>query len=287
MKRLMLIKYNFQNEIRHEFYNVSVELKKKLSLNIPIKYIFPLAFIYQNTFIFLILLFLFSIKDTTIFNVVSVLIMLFNLFLPITLARTENNRLIYNPAYQTLQLGELGNKEVLRILLYSETVNFWIHNFMLEFITLFLFVVKFGINGLLLSLIWIFLISYMYQKSLLSNQSVNIKTKTAFRYLGGQVVNVMLTIIMFTILINPSHRIKFNNILNGSSIREYFKHYYQQIENNAITFFNDYTSLIYIGISILLYLLISYIFGDFILKKYTKLKTFYFIKFQTLFFIEI
>ncbi|MDS0933502.1 hypothetical protein WL278_12910 [Staphylococcus caprae] len=272
MKKLNLIKYNFQNTITHEFYNVSVELQKKLSLNIPIKYIYPLAFIYQNTFIFLILLFLFHIQETNVFSIVFILITIFNLLLPITLARTERNRLTSNPSYQILKLGELNNKESLDILLYSEIINFWIHNFMLEFITIFLLLVKFGYKGIPFIFLWILIISYLYKRYLLVNQKVTYKPRTAFQYLSSQLINLSLTVFIFSVLINPSKKIALTNFFSGDNIRNYFQHYFQKIESNILDIFGNYITYIYIFIAVFIYILGSYFWGSTVLKQIEKIK---------------
>ena len=278
MKKLNLIKYNFLNTLTHEFYNVSVELQNKLSLNIPIKFIFPLAFIYQNTFVFLILLFLFHIQNTTMFDIVLILFSVFNLLLPITLARTERNRLTHHPSYQILQIGELNRKDSLNVLLYSEILNFWVHNFMLQFISIFLFLVKFGYQGIPFVFLWIIIVSYLYKKYLIKHQKIRIKIKTAFNYLNGQILNIS-----FTILIIQPKKMEFKYFLSGANIRKYFQHYFQQIGQNTISTFENYQMIIYICIALFIYILCSYFFGDMILKKIDDFKKMFLLKSKNIF----
>ncbi|MFD6206443.1 hypothetical protein, partial [Streptomyces rubiginosohelvolus] len=126
-------------------------------------------------------------------------------------------------------------KDSLNVLLYSEILNFWVHNFMLQFISIFLFLVKFGYQGIPFVFLWIIIVSYLYKKYLIKHQKIRIKIKTAFNYLNGQILNISFTILIFTILIIQPKKMEFKYFLSGANIRKYFQHYFQQIGQNTIS----------------------------------------------------
>ena len=161
-----LIMTIIRNHFNQEFYTTEKEVAKKLNLHLSKKWLFPIMLIYQNAFFFLLLIILVKIKDSAFFLPVFALCTLFNFLLPFTMGRVNQTKLAENPAFLCLQLSDFSENQAQKILAISELANFWIHDFGFEFISMWLFMIKFKWLGVFYSILWMIYVSCAFLYSL-------------------------------------------------------------------------------------------------------------------------
>jgi hypothetical protein len=213
------------NNFNQEFYTTEKEVAKKLNLHLSKKWLFLVMLIYQNTFFFLLLIVLVKIKDSAFFLPVFALCTLFNLLLPLTMGRANREKLEENPAFLCLQLSDLSENQAKKLLAISELANFWIHDFGFEFISMWLFIIKFKWLGVFYSLFWMIYVSCAFLYSLRKKNNIYFQSNSFISYLFETILTGLFSCAIITIGIAPIHKISLAQFAQSINLKEFLMDY--------------------------------------------------------------
>ncbi|MDR0615067.1 MAG: hypothetical protein LBF82_03830 [Lactobacillales bacterium] len=214
-----------RNHFNQEFYTTEKEVAKKLNLHLSKKWLFPIMLIYQNAFFFLLLIILVKIKDSAFFLPVFALCTLFNFLLPLTMGRTNREKLAENPAFLCLQLSDFSENQVQKILAISELANFWIHDFGFEFISMWLFMIKFKWLGVFYSILWMIYVSCAFLYSLRKKNNIYFRSNSFISYLFETILTGLFSCMIITIIIAPIHKISLAQFVHSTSLKKFSMNY--------------------------------------------------------------
>lgn len=226
-----LSKYIVKNAFNHEFNGIIKDFENKLNLNIPKFLVIPGVLIYQYTFIFLILLVLYSFRNTNVVWILLLVSIIFNIILPTTIARCESGNILRdNPAASILRLGSISEANVTRIISLSELGIFWIHNVTYESITIWLLFIEFKTIGIVIGITWIFLVSAVYLL-VLQRQSINKQSMNPFILI---IINFLISIVsvqfILTIFFDTLPKYNVGTLLKSSTLRNLLPNYVHNIQ---------------------------------------------------------
>lgn len=213
-KEFKILRWLIKDEFNHEFAPLMNEIQRKLNINIPKIPLFFMLIVYQYAFAFLLLLILYKIQGMAIFAVIFALVMLFNFILPATIARTSAARIEENPMFDCLRLSDLEKQKTRFIIMIAELISFWIHNFSIELISIWLFCIKFKVPGIFMGIAWVVVVSAVFFITLLRHQDM--------RFIGSNGIVSYLFSLGFTGYITYKIFRIFIGTLNKISIEEFF-----------------------------------------------------------------
>lgn len=274
IKKFSLLKWIVKDEFNHEFHPLMIEIKKKLNIKVNTFTLFLILFVYQYAFVFLLLLLLYNIRESSLFLIAFGVISLFNLILPSTIARTSIQRIRENPVFECLAMSELSLNQSKRLMILSELGDFWIHNFSFELISICLFVIKFKGLGIIYSIIWIIIVSFIFLRIVmkkadlhrLSSDSNSLRLYTFNLIVGGFVAYNI-----FDLFVRRLDKISMDEIFAQHGLSEYVKGYVVRI----ISAIGDklFYLLILTSILLLLYVILRAWEKKIEMKKANVLKT--------------
>ncbi|PXV91040.1 hypothetical protein C8E03_10447 [Lachnotalea glycerini] len=227
---LTLLKWIVKNEFNHEFNFLMNEIKKRLNIKVPRIMLLFIVIIYQYTFIFLLLLICYKIKDSKIFIILFIITSIFNSILPATIARSSQSRVDEHPIFDYLLMSKLSIQNSKRIIILSELANFWIHNFSFEFITIWLFFIKFKMIGLLYGFFWIIFTSFIFVKVINKKNKIR---KLELNSFSSFTINIILSgflsYCIFYIFIGTINKISVNEFFNTNCLKIFVSSYLTNI----------------------------------------------------------
>lgn len=233
MKReIRLLKWIVRDDFNHEFHPLMCEIRKKLKINVSEIILFFILIIYQYTFIFLLLLLLYKLQSNSWFNIVFSIVMFFNIILPVTIARTSVAGINENPIFECLLSSKLDRKKTTKIIIIAELVNFWIHNFSIEAVSICLLWMKYRIVGIGYGIVWVIVVSIIFLKVLIKHSDVysnTISEKTFMSHLGSLIITGYITYKIFLIFVDTLQKYSINTFLKPQGINLYVKEYLEQI----------------------------------------------------------
>ncbi|NMD71252.1 hypothetical protein HHO41_13185 [Bacillus sp. DNRA2] len=152
------------DQMRQDFAGITEQLKNKLGIKLPASLSWIFSLLSQNMLLLLFAFFFESITNITVRNFIVFGVLLFNFLLPSTTARQHFSRVSNNPLNDLLWQSHYNRNQLLNFALISELLMFWLHELSLEIIAIF---VIFQISpnfmaGILLTLVWILLVSFIY-----------------------------------------------------------------------------------------------------------------------------
>lgn len=264
-KYFNLICYMIKNNFNQEFYSISQEIKRKLNINFSTIPLFVIFLIYQYSFVLLLLLALYQVRNSMIFNIIFGISMICNMILPGTIARTSTMSISKHPWIECLQMSNLSKEVTTKIIFWVELVNFWIHNIFMEIISLSLLIIKFKFLGILYCVLWIILVSLIFLRTLsknshLSNQTIYPITS----YLFNIIFSIILTYKLFEIFIGSLNQTSFSQLLKPNQIDHYIIIYIKKL---IFVFTNQVLTISVIIMALLVLKNVIYIF----LKKVYKI----------------
>lgn len=287
-----ILKWLIKDEFNHEFHPLMIEIKNKLNIKVSKIALFFILLVYQYAFIFLLLLLLYNIRNSGMFNILFVLAIIFNLILPSTIARTSVARIEENPIFECLLMSNISSNRSKTIIIVSELVNFWIHNFSIEFLTIWLFWVKFRLIGIIYGLLWIVVVSFVFLGILAKKSDINrFNINSIIIYVFDMVLGGFIAFNIFKIFIGTLNKISLEEFFKPHGLSAYTKKYIYNIVSvfkSNINYFIFYL-LIFVIVFILLKVISNKIYNskaenikDFLINKYVNIL----LKFTTNFFVR-
>ena len=231
-KKIGLLKWIIKDEFKHEFSPLMLEIKKKLNIQVNRVALFLILLVYQYAFVFLLLLLLYSIRETAFFLVVLLVVSLFNLILPGTIARTSIQRIEENPVFECLLMSELSINQSKRLMVLSELGSFWIHNFYLEMISIGLFIIRFKLIGVLYSFLWIVIVSLVFLRVILKKTNLRhiVLVSNSLRlYTFNLIVGAVVVYNIFYFFVSTLNKISMDQFLATHGLSNYAKSYIGRI----------------------------------------------------------
>ena len=226
----LILKMIIKDEFNHEFHPLMNEIKSKLSIKVSKVTLFFILIIYQYALIFLLLLLFYNMRNSSLFILISILIAAFNLILPATIARTSQSRIEENPNFECLRMSKLPLNKSKKIIIFSELINFWIHNFYIEFLTIWLLFIQFKAIGLLMGVMWLIIVSAVFLKILMKKSDINgFNTDSIAIYLFQLVLGAFVAYNIFEIFVATLDRLSLNQFFDVDILSDYAKNYLQNI----------------------------------------------------------
>ncbi|WP_213591779.1 hypothetical protein MKX50_25305 [Paenibacillus sp. FSL W8-0186] len=164
----ILSKSMILDQFRQDFAGVTQKIRENLGIKLPNALCWVIAGILQLTLLFLFAIFLESISHEKIRNIIIFFVLLFNVLLPRVMARQNSSRVSNHPIQELLWQSGRNGHQLLNVVLVTETIMFWIHEFMFEAIAIYA-ILKSPLHwasSLLLIALWILLVSTIYYTTL-------------------------------------------------------------------------------------------------------------------------
>ncbi|PEN81934.1 hypothetical protein CN553_28865, partial [Bacillus cereus] len=176
----MIVKNIILDQIRQDFAGITKQLKDKLGIKLPNSLSWTIMMLLQNTLLLFFAFFFESITDALFKSLIVLIVLLFNFILPSSMARQNLNRVSNNPLNDLLWQSSYNRNQLLNFTLLAELIIFWMHEFTLQSVALYV-IIKVAPNwaiGIALMLIWILLISSIYflrlKKMILNSWGTNV-----------------------------------------------------------------------------------------------------------------
>ncbi|KZE06703.1 hypothetical protein B4117_1767 [Bacillus mycoides] len=160
----IIVKNIILDQIRQDFAGLTKQIKEKLGIQLPNLLSWTIMMLLQNTLLLFFAFFFESITDTLFKSFIVLIVLLFNFILPSSMARQNLNRVSSNPLNDLLWQSSYNRNQLLNFTLLAELIIFWLHEFTLQSVALYV-IIKGSPNwaiGLALMLVWILLISSIY-----------------------------------------------------------------------------------------------------------------------------
>lgn len=234
IKKSILLKWIIKDEFNHEFHPLMMEIKKKLNLKVNTVSLFFILLVYQYAFIFLLLILMFGIRTSNLFMFALGVISVFNLFLPRTIARTSVQRIGENPVYECLVMSDLSLNQSKWIMIFSELGNFWIHNFSFELLSICLFIIKFRGIGIIYSIIWVVIVSFIFLKVLIKKADIHhsiVYSHSLRTYIFNLIVVGVIAYNIFDIFVRTLSKISMSEFFEPRGLSKYARDYVSRIIN--------------------------------------------------------
>lgn len=117
------------DQIRQEFSGLVSKIKSELGIKVPNSLAWVIAIGLQNVFFLMAILVFQNLRSTQLWPIVATVVLIFNLFLPRTIARRSAYRIANHPLYETLRLSVYEEGQLIFAWLIAETILFWIRDF--------------------------------------------------------------------------------------------------------------------------------------------------------------
>ncbi|MEC3317100.1 hypothetical protein, partial [Bacillus thuringiensis] len=162
--QMIILKNIVLEQIRQDFAGVTEKVKTKLGIRLPNSLNWIITLLFQNTLILFFALLFEGITDPEIRNIVIVAVLLFNCFLPSSMARQNSIRVSNNPLYDLLWQSKFNRNQLLNFTLLAEVLVFWLHELMLEIIAFYV-IIRISpdwITSITFCIGWFLLVSSIY-----------------------------------------------------------------------------------------------------------------------------
>lgn len=274
---LIILKTILLDQIRQEFAGILDNIKKKLGIRLPNWINWSLAILMQNSLVLFIAFFLENFQDTPFWLIAVILILIFNLILPTTMARQNAIRISEHPLQFLLWQSPYDTKRLLFIWLTAETIMFWIYEMMFELTALYILIriAPNWITASILVIVWLTFVSIIYyvvlQREILKKWGYKIVVSTRhelFYLFRLSIIAVFAGFIIQKILLPFTLHPISSDVLQ-QDLREGFSVFIQYFKKNLLQQSESLWNLILhnIEINIALFILCAILIG-WIVTKY-------------------
>ncbi len=219
----MIVSMVFKNTISKESINAVVLLKKQLGLSVKAGTALALAVSIKLVTAF-ILAFLVYPLPSNVKYMATILVLLFNLFLPATISRQVTNNQHVNPIYEAVFLGNRDKDRSYHILETSDLLAFWFDNFELEVVAGILLTAIFGWSGIMLSLVFIYFVNLIFINTYKKHsplKAFSYKRNTSF---FGNIIYICVISFISLIFIQVISQNHIKNLTNTAETNFFLKH---------------------------------------------------------------
>lgn len=126
----------FLNQFRQDFLGIHEKIKQQLGISLPPNVSWAIALFFQSTFAVLLCAFILETVPTgQLWWILTVFILLFNLYLPSTMARQNALRVSESPLQYSLWQSAYPQGKLLFVWLLAELALFWLHELSFQLVS--------------------------------------------------------------------------------------------------------------------------------------------------------
>lgn len=165
MQFIPIIKSIFLNQFRQDFLGIQEKIKQQLGISLPYGLSWTLALFFQSMFAVLLCAFILeTIPIGQMWWIIVSLVLLFNLYLPATMARQNALRVSEHPLQYSLWQSAHPQHKLLFAWLVADLAIFWLHE-MLYQLVVFYVLIRIAPNwamALVMIVLWVVVVSNIY-----------------------------------------------------------------------------------------------------------------------------